>query len=75
MNLTLSIDRAVLDRARRAARSMGKSLNQLVREYLSDLAGQASAEDDVEELVRLSRASGGRSRGWKFDRDETHERS
>ena len=34
MNLTLSIDEKVAESARKAAQSMGKSLNQAVREYL-----------------------------------------
>ena len=39
MNITLSIDEHVADSARKAARSMGKSLNQAVRAYLEQLAG------------------------------------
>lgn len=75
MNLTLSVDRKVVDRARHTAQSMGKSLNQLVREYLEELAGAASADDEIEEIERLSENSTGRSGGWKFDRNEIHERS
>jgi hypothetical protein len=75
MNLTLSIDKRVLERARKAARSLGKSLNQVVREFLEELAGSSSAEDDVEELLRLSKESKGHSRGWVFNREEIHERS
>jgi predicted HicB family RNase H-like nuclease len=33
-NLTLSIDERVAERARKAATKMGKSLNQVVRDYL-----------------------------------------
>lgn len=75
MNLTLSIDDRLLKEAREVARSMGKSVNQLVREYLEQLASKDDPERDIEELRRLSSRSQGRSRGWKFDRDEIHERS
>jgi len=75
MNITLSVDEQTLKRARQAARAMGKSLNELVREYLRSIARPASAEQDIEELRSLSQAAGGRSRGWKFNREELHERS
>jgi hypothetical protein len=75
MNVTLSIDKHVAERARKAARSLGKSLNQVVREFLEELAGTKSAEEDVEELLRLSAESKGHSRGWAFNREEIHERS
>ena len=75
MNLTLSVDDRLLKEAREVARSMGKSVNQLVREYLEQLTARDEAERDLEELRRLSLESGGRSKGWKFDRDEIHERT
>jgi hypothetical protein len=75
MNITLSVDEMVVKRARKKAEALGKSLNQLVREYLHQLAGGGDAEKDIEALKRLSAEGRGRSRGWKFDRDEIHERS
>jgi len=74
MNLTLSVDERVVRRARKAAESLGMSLNEAVRRYLQELAGDHSADHDVEELRALSRRSGARSRGWRFDRSEIHER-
>jgi hypothetical protein len=38
--ITLSIDEKVVERARQAAQTMGKSLNEAVREYVEQLAGQ-----------------------------------
>jgi predicted nucleic acid-binding protein len=46
MNITLSIDEQVADSARKAAQSMGKSLNQAVRDYLEQLAGGQQLEAD-----------------------------
>jgi len=73
VNLTLSIDEQVAARARKRAEALGKSLNQLVREYLQSLAGGDNPERSIEEFKRLS--GRGRSRGWRFNRDELHERS
>ena len=75
MNLTLSVDDRLLREARKVAKSMGKSVNQLVREYLEQLTARNEPERDCEELRRLSEEGKGRSRGWKFDRAEIHERS
>jgi hypothetical protein len=49
------------------------SLNQLIRHYLEDLTTKSSAEEDIEEIRRLS--GRGYSKGWKFNRDEIYERS
>ena len=75
MNLTLSVDERTAARARKRAQAMGKSLNQMVREYLERLAGSDDAQQDVDELRRRSLEGRGRSRGWRFDRAELHERS
>ena len=74
MNITLSVDERLVRRARKKAEAMGKSLNQLVREYFERLAGSEDAERDVAELRQLSRGGGGQARRWRFNRDELHER-
>ena len=74
VNITLSVDDEILQTARRRAEAMGKSVNQLVREYLEQLAGKANREGLAAELAELSRNPQGNSRGWKFNRDEIHER-
>ena len=37
MNITLSADEKIIERARKAAQAMGKSLNQAVRDDLEQL--------------------------------------
>jgi hypothetical protein len=74
MNLTLSVDDEVVESARQRARVLGSSVNQLVREYLEQLAGKTDPDADAAEFEKLSRLANGNSRGWKFDRDELHER-
>jgi len=74
MNVTLSIEEQLVQRARQIAESMGTSLNQLIRDYLEDLTSPSSIEDAIAELRQLSAEGKGDSRGWKFDREELHER-
>jgi antitoxin component of RelBE/YafQ-DinJ toxin-antitoxin module len=74
MNITLSVDDEVVARARQRAEALGVSLNQLVRDYLDQLAGKSDPNEDAAEFERLSRDSKGDSRGWKFNREELHER-
>jgi hypothetical protein len=74
MNITLSVDGEVVRSARRRADAMGKSVNQLVREYLEQLAGKANREILANELEEAWRHPQGDSRGWKFNREELHER-
>lgn len=73
MNVTLSIDAQTVERARKRAATLGKSLNQLIRDYLLKLAGGDDPERSIEEFRRLSGT--GDSQGWRFNRDEIHERS
>jgi len=74
MNLTLSVDDRVIGEARRRAEAMGTSVNQLVRDYLEQLAGGADVDSLADEFQKLSQESRANSRGWKFNRDELHER-
>ena len=74
MNITLSIEERVAENAREAARKMGKSLNQVVRDYLEQLAGSAHAEQDFEAFERHCLNSKARLNGWIFDREEANAR-
>jgi hypothetical protein len=74
MNVTLSIDDEIIMEARRRAEAMGTSVNQLVREYLEQLAGKADPDANAAEFERLSRASRGRRAGGKVNREELHRR-
>lgn len=74
MNVTLSIDDKVVKRARKTAEGMGMTLNQAVREFLDRLAGGRPVDSDLREMEDLSELSEGRSHGWRFNREEIHER-
>jgi hypothetical protein len=49
------------------------SLSRLIRDYLQKLAGGDDPERWIEEFERLS--GKGNSNGWRFNRDEIHDRS
>lgn len=72
MNITLSIDGQLVTRARKKAEALGKSLNQLIRDYLQNVAGGDDPERSIKEFRSLS--GKGHSRGWRFNRDEIHSR-
>lgn len=72
MDLTISIDEKTVVRARKRAEALGKSLNQLISDYLNRL-GEDDPKRFIEEFERLSGC--GNSHGQRFNRDEAHERS
>lgn len=73
MNITLSVDEKIVVEARRVAASMGKSLNELIREDLERLTRKHRRDNDLNEFKNLS--GQGNSRGWTFNREELHERT
>jgi predicted HicB family RNase H-like nuclease len=74
MNITLSVDEQVAQRARDAAKKMGKSLNQAVRDYLELLAGTHLRSEEWAEFEARCLHSPAQLDGWKFNRDEANER-
>jgi hypothetical protein len=73
VNITLSIDEQVVERAREKLRATGKTLNQAIREHLQHIAGEddSNLERELEEFKR--RAGQGNSNGWKWNREELYE--
>lgn len=74
-NLTLTLDDQLLREARKVALNRNTSVNQLVRDYLSQLVHEADerrvAAQRLEEIFRTTRVEVGR-RTWK--REDLHER-
>jgi len=68
---TFSIDEKLAARARKKADALGKSLNQLIHDFLQKLADD-DPESWIEEFERLS--GRGHSQSSRFDRNEIHER-
>jgi antitoxin component of RelBE/YafQ-DinJ toxin-antitoxin module len=75
VNITLSVDERLAEQARQAAQSMGKSLNQAVRDYLQQLAGAQQVETEVRAFEESARHTPGRLGGWRFSRDEANRRA
>jgi hypothetical protein len=72
MNLTLSVDGKIVEKARKAALGMGLSLNEMVRRYLRTLAGETDHDQALTELRSLFMEQGGHSKAWRFNREELH---
>ena len=72
MNITLSIDEKLLERAREKLRATGKTVNQEIREHLQHIVGDGDLERDLEFLEKT--AGQGNSGGWKWNREELYER-
>ena len=74
-NITLSVDEDVLVAVRRHAAERNSTVNALVREYLTNLAGHEDrAKRARARLRQLSRESQGRLGKKTWSRDELHER-
>jgi hypothetical protein len=72
MNITLSIDEQLVERAREKLRAIGKTINQEIREHLQHIAGDDELERDIEFLEKTS-GLGNPEPGWKWNRDEIYE--
>lgn len=75
MNLTITVDKEVLKRARIRALEQDTSVNAVLREFLNSYAGASGTKREaVDRLVGLSRdASSGRGdSAWA--REELHDR-
>lgn len=73
VTLTLSIDDALLERARVVAASRGKSLQQLVRDLLEAEAGLHDGAARARVLDELWTTSTGHSGGAGIRRDDAYE--
>jgi hypothetical protein len=72
VNITLSIDEQLVERAREKLRATGKTINQEIREHLEHLAGGDDLERAIEFLEKTS-GLGTADAGWKWNRDEIYE--
>jgi hypothetical protein len=72
MNLTLSVDDKLVERAREVARQQGTSLNALIRDYIEGLAGRLGGDEILSEFEAMW-AQPGNSGGKPFRRDELYD--
>jgi hypothetical protein len=71
MNITLSVDERIAERARERLRATGKTVNQEIREHLAQIAGDDQLERDIDFLRNT--AGLGHSNGWKYNREDAYE--
>lgn len=74
INIIFTVDDQVAQRASEAALKMGKSLDQVVLDYLEQLGGSTQRDQEWNRFEQSCLASGGRLNGWKFNRDEANQR-
>ena len=72
MNITLSIDEQLVERAREKLRATGKTINQEIREHLQHIAGEDALELERDLEMFKQRVGQGNSNGWKWNRDELY---
>jgi hypothetical protein len=74
-NITLSADENLIAGARAYAQAHNTTLNELIRDYLAQIAGPLDPETAADEFARLAREQSGCSEeGWRFNREEIHKR-
>ena len=74
-SLTFSADEDLLDQAQAYAASHGTTLNQLVTDYLRQIAQGMSRSEAANEFARLARLHPVRpEEGWQFNREDIHRR-
>jgi hypothetical protein len=73
--ITLSADENLIASARTYAQAHGTTLGNLIREYLTRIAGPLDPKTAAEEFARQAREQSGCSEeGWRFNREEAHQR-
>ncbi|HKI85774.1 MAG TPA: DUF6364 family protein [Thermoanaerobaculia bacterium] len=75
MNITLSIDERLVAEARKVARARGTSLNQMIRDELERVTSSQSGQELLQELEEQWGRGGAQSGGWRWNREELHDRS
>ena len=76
-NLTLTVDSELLKSARKVALDRDTTVNQLFRDYLTQLVGEAEAphKKAAADLRKMFRESKARIGGATWTRDEIYDRS
>ena len=71
--LQIVLEESVAEEIRKKAEIAGKSPEAWVAEIATQQASPAN-KDWISKFVEAARNSGGDSKGWKWNRDEIHER-
>ena len=75
MNITLSADESLIERARKYAGKHKTSLNNMIREYLKHLVNEGDTTQAAREFEQIAMDQAGESpAGYSFKRDEIYDR-
>ena len=74
MNITVSVDEQLAQRASLAAKQMGKTLTQVLSDYLEQLADSSLRNQQWDRFEARCLASTAKLEGWHFDRDTASRR-
>ena len=69
-NVTLSLDKDLLEKSRKYANSRNTSLNALIREFLVETT--SPSDDAVDEMVARLQSADGNSQGEKIERESLY---
>ena len=73
MNIALSADQKLIEKARLFAKKQNTSLNNLIRMYLQSLGSEKEKAAKAKEFADLAQQFSGRSsQGFKFTRDDIY---
>ena len=72
MNLTISVDDELIERAREMARRQGTSVQEVIRKHLAEYIGDRPRDEVAKELIELYRRTSGRSKGKKITRSDAY---
>jgi hypothetical protein len=76
MNITLSADKTLIEKARRYAKKQNTTLNNLVRDYLKKITGYADANKAADEFEAIAMENAGKSsKDYKFNRENIYKRT
>lgn len=73
-NITLSMDKKLIEKSRKYAEKQGKSLNALIRDILQKTVNTGSSSEKTNRLFDLMDKAAGNSKGEIWSREEIYDR-
>ncbi len=76
MNITLSADKSLIEKARMYAKKHNTTINNLVREYLRKITNHSDIDKAADEFEAIAlEHSGKSSHDYKFNREDIYNRA
>jgi hypothetical protein len=76
MNITLSADKSLIEKARMYAKKHNTTINNLVREYLRKITGHSDIDKAANEFEAIALEHSGKSpNDYKFNREDIYIRA